>query len=190
MRAGVTLVKRWISDLKADGSPHILFGPCKLSLASLQLMKSSQTKVSVLHVASSSSAASAPTGPKAQRDAQEGNWKGCKGHHNKGYPVLHACLMHTADAENQVGSEISIETTVYDVKNHYSSFATQIKSDMLNKDYANDMIVQPRTTNKDTAITVLYMRVSLLIEFKCDLKGYIYACQLQLFKHIRRLHEG
>lgn len=33
MRAAVTLVKSRISDLRGDGSPHILFGSCKPSLA-------------------------------------------------------------------------------------------------------------------------------------------------------------
>ena len=60
MGAGVTLVKRWISDLSGDGSPLVLFGSRKPSLASLRLMKRSQTKVSVLHVASSPSAPDRP----------------------------------------------------------------------------------------------------------------------------------
>lgn len=49
MRDSVTLDKRWISDLRADGCPHILFGPVSW------LMEMSHTKVPMLHVDSSPS---------------------------------------------------------------------------------------------------------------------------------------
>lgn len=70
-------VKRWISDVGVGGSPHILFASCKPSLSSLQLMKRSQAKVSVLHVASSPSALQRP-GQRLRGIHRKGNGKDAK----------------------------------------------------------------------------------------------------------------